>query len=172
MKFPVPGLVKGLPIREFGKKSVLRNANFANLFHRMGYIEKMGTGISRMQNLVKKAGLEPIEFQFTTFVTAVFKRANPGRNTSGLGKTSVKKAGEKLGEKSGEKLGENENRILQLIEDDASVTYLELSSKIGISLSAVENNIKKLKNKGLLKRVGPPKGGHWEYLKNMRKMNI
>ncbi len=74
------GLVKGLPIREFGKKSVLRNANIANLFHRMGYIEKMGTGISRMQDLVKKAGLEPIEFQFTTFVTAVFKRANPGKN--------------------------------------------------------------------------------------------
>ncbi len=72
------GLVKGLSIREFGKRSVLRNANIANLFHRMGYIEKMGTGISRMQNLVKKAGLEPVEFQFTTFVTAVFKRANPG----------------------------------------------------------------------------------------------
>ena len=38
------GLVKGLDKKNFGKKSILRNANIASLFHRMGYIEKMGTG--------------------------------------------------------------------------------------------------------------------------------
>jgi len=26
----------------------------------------------------------------------------------------------------------------------------------------VEKNIKKLKEKGLLKRIGPAKGGHWD----------
>ena len=30
------------------------------------HIEKMGTGIARMQLLVKEAGLHPIEFSFTT----------------------------------------------------------------------------------------------------------
>ncbi|MCK4767320.1 MAG: putative DNA binding domain-containing protein, partial [Desulfobacula sp.] len=68
------GLVKGLNKKNFGKKSVLRNANIANLFHRMGYIEKMGTGIIRMQRLMKEADLEPIQFEFDSFVTAVFER--------------------------------------------------------------------------------------------------
>jgi ATP-dependent DNA helicase RecG len=35
---------------------------------------------------------------------------------------------------------------------------------VGISQTAIENNISKLKNIGLLKRIGPAKGGHWEVL--------
>ena len=39
------GLVKGLLEKDFGRKSILRNPKIAGLFHRIGYIEKMGTGI-------------------------------------------------------------------------------------------------------------------------------
>lgn len=55
------GLVKGLKPEDFGKKSVLRNPNIANLLHRTGYIEKRGTGINKMRRLVAEAGLPPIE---------------------------------------------------------------------------------------------------------------
>jgi predicted HTH transcriptional regulator len=41
----------------------------------------------------------------------------------------------------------------------------QLSEIIGISQTAIENNITKLKEKGLLKRIGPAKGGHWEVTK-------
>ncbi|HZK10798.1 MAG TPA: ATP-binding protein, partial [Atribacterota bacterium] len=68
------GLAKGLKPEDFGKKSVLRNPNIANLLHRAGYIEKMGTGINKMRNLISKAGLLPIKFEFDTFFTATFKR--------------------------------------------------------------------------------------------------
>ena len=39
---------------------------------------------------------------------------------------------------------------------------VELSKKLGISEVAVYKNIKKLKQAGILERVGPAKGGHWE----------
>ena len=39
---------------------------------------------------------------------------------------------------------------------------MELSQKIGLGTTAIENNIAKFKEKGILKRVGPAKGGHWE----------
>ena len=68
------GLVKGLKPEDFGKKSVLRNPNIANLLHRAGYIEKMGTGINKMKNLISKAGLPPIKFEFDNFFTVTFKR--------------------------------------------------------------------------------------------------
>ncbi len=45
------GLVKGLLEKDFGRKSILRNPKIAGLFHRTGYIEKMGTGIRRMHNI-------------------------------------------------------------------------------------------------------------------------
>ena len=68
------GLAKGLNPEDFGKKSVLRNPNIANLLHRAGYIEKMGTAINKMRNLISKAGLPPIKFEFDTFFTVTFKR--------------------------------------------------------------------------------------------------
>ena len=46
------GLPKGLRPEDFGEKSVLRNSNIANLLHRMGYIEKMGTGIRKIRHLL------------------------------------------------------------------------------------------------------------------------
>jgi ATP-dependent DNA helicase RecG len=36
---------------------------------------------------------------------------------------------------------------------------------IGISLRKIKENISKLKDKGLLERVGPDKGGHWKIIK-------
>ncbi len=64
----------------------------------------------------------------------------------------------------GEKLGENEIKILESISSNPDVTIKQLSEALQISTTAVENNIKKLKEKNLLKRVGPPKGGHWEII--------
>ena len=67
-------------------------------------------------------------------------------------------------EKLGEKLGENEVKILESVSNDPQITIEQLSETLQISTTAVENNIKKLKDKDLLKRVGPPKGGHWEII--------
>lgn len=44
--------------------------------YRIGYIEKMGTGIPRMQKLLADAGLEPLRYEFSGFVRAVFQRNN------------------------------------------------------------------------------------------------
>ena len=38
----------------------------------------------------------------------------------------------------------------------------EIAENIGISKRKVLDNINKLKNRGLIKRIGPAKGGHWE----------
>jgi ATP-dependent DNA helicase RecG len=138
------GLAKGLKPEDFGKKSVLRNPNIANLLHRAGYIEKMGTGINKMKRLISKAGLPPIKFEFDTFFTATFKKPI---------------------EKWTKKLGENEVKIIELMKENKYVTTKELSGHIKISTTAIDNNISKLKKKGILKRIGPAKGGYWEIIK-------
>ena len=68
------GLPKGLPPEKFGTLSISRNPIISSLLHRAGYIEKMGTGISRIKNALTVAGNpEPI-FEFDTFFTITFKR--------------------------------------------------------------------------------------------------
>jgi ATP-dependent DNA helicase RecG len=44
----------------------------------------------------------------------------------------------------------------------SSVTALELSQHLGLTLRAVEKQLANLKQEGVLRRVGPDKGGHWE----------
>ena len=47
---------------------------------------------------------------------------------------------------------------------DPSISASNMAKKIGISDRAVEKNIAALKKRGVLRRVGPAKGGHWEVL--------
>jgi ATP-dependent DNA helicase RecG len=54
--------------------------------------------------------------------------------------------------------------ILRLIRENPRTSARELSDKVGISARKVEENISKLKKKGLLKRIVPAKGGYWEVL--------
>ena len=59
-----PGSVpKGITKDNFGKMSVTRNPVIASLLHRAHYIERMGTGIMRMNQAMEQAGLEKPVFQ-------------------------------------------------------------------------------------------------------------
>lgn len=69
-----------------------------------------------------------------------------------------------LGDKLGDKLGDNQQLILETIKGNPTISLSQLSKIIGISQTAIENNIAKLKKTGFLARIGPDKGGHWEIL--------
>ncbi|GET29329.1 winged helix-turn-helix domain-containing protein [Prolixibacter sp. SD074] len=66
--------------------------------------------------------------------------------------------------KLGDKLGDNQKRLLKAIMDNPEISLSQLSKEIGISQTAIENNMNKLKKSGIIQRVGPPKGGHWEII--------
>ena len=78
-----------------------------------------------------------------------------------MGDGLAEKVGRRLADGLVEGLGENRARILALIKHDPSVSIPKLAETIGISTTAIENNIKYLKTKGLLRRSGSAKGGHW-----------
>ena len=82
-----------------------------------------------------------------------------------LGERLGERLGEKLVEKLVEKLGENESKICHFLKTGKYSTMTSLAVAIGISTTAVEKNIAKLKKKGAIRRVGPARGGHWEVLK-------
>lgn len=64
-----------------------------------------------------------------------------------------------------EGLVENQIKILELVNENPYISKREMSEEIGISTTAIDKNISTLKNKGLLKRVGPARGGHWKIIK-------
>ena len=134
--------------QEFGKKSEHRNRLIVDLLARTDFMEKVGTGIKRIQDACFKNS-NNVEFNFNEdFFVEIY------------GKKS-----EKVGEKVGEKVTENQNKIIQFILKNPEISAKELSSLVSISSRRIEENISKLKKKGLLKRIGPAKGGYWEVTK-------
>lgn len=51
------------------------------------------------------------------------------------------------------------------MSENANITQSELSNLIGINEKNIRNNIKKLKDLGLIQRIGSPKNGYWEVKK-------
>jgi ATP-dependent DNA helicase RecG len=70
----------------------------------------------------------------------------------------------KVGEKVGEKLSENQRKIIESIKENSTISIVDLAKNIGIAEKNIEENLKKLKDKGIIKRVGPAKGGYWEII--------
>ena len=66
----------------------------------------------------------------------------------------------------GETVGKTVGKILDLIRKNPKITREELSKKIGLSVRGIEWNLSKLKDDGILKRIGGRKEGHWE-IKNV-----
>lgn len=54
--------------------------------------------------------------------------------------------------------------LLELIRRDPTITGARMAKSTGLSRRGIEWNLDALKRQGVLKRVGPTKGGHWEVL--------
>ncbi len=139
-------------------RSTPRNKLLADFFKDLGLIEKYGSGIHRIINYFKEEQLPAPEFQNIAdgFMVTVY---------SGSFIELGDKLGDRLGDKLGDRLNDNQLLIIESLINNPYVSFSQLSSIVGISQTAIENNISKLKEIGLLKRIGPAKGGHWEITK-------
>ena len=60
------------------------------------------------------------------------------------------------------------DRLLELIRGNPKITFAEMVSAAGISRSAIQKHIERLKDAQRLRRVGPDKGGHREVIEKSR----
>jgi ATP-dependent DNA helicase RecG len=141
------GLVSAVPRSEFGKRSASRNPLIFGLFERMRLVEQIGSGITRIRDVMNDEGLTPPEFNIDGMFTVTLRRPFDF---------------EKWVEKWVEKLTDNRVKILREVHNNHKVTKKELEQLVGISASAIDNNIDILKDLGLLSREGSDKGGYWK----------
>ncbi len=148
------GLPEGVTAKNIGGKSARRNEIIADMFARMDVVEKAGTGILRIREAMKDAGLKPPKFEdMGNFLKIVLFRPKGVRDVE-------KDVGSDV-EKDVGTLSDNQRAIYEQIKLKPIVTARELAEKVGITLRNVQKNIDSLKARGLINRVGPDKGGHW-----------
>jgi ATP-dependent DNA helicase RecG len=138
-----------------GKTVFRRNHIIADLFAKIHFGEKMGTGFERIREVCKKenAPFPEVEFDENYFYVT-FRQSHEYL---------------KIAEKGGREATQittqkTTQKILEAIKENPRITKKELASMIGITENGIKFHINALKKKRLLKRVGPDKGGYWEVL--------
>jgi ATP-dependent DNA helicase RecG len=144
--------------------STPRNRQIAQLFKDIGLIEKYGSGIRRILRLLKEHGLPLPEFknQQGGFIVKIYddtKKPEFSKRNDFTEIDVVEK--EQPTEKTVEKTVE---KIIEVISKNPQITQSALIKETGLSRRGVEWNIKKLKELGMIKRIGPDKGGNWEVI--------
>lgn len=141
------GLVNSIPKSDFGKRSLSRNPLIFGLFLRLNMVEQIGSGINRMKNAMMEAGLE-----------------EPVFNTEGIfSVTFYRPVGfEKLMETYWEPfINNSQHNMLWEIHRNNKISKRELSEALTLSKTAIDKNIEKLRELGILERVGSDRGGYW-----------
>lgn len=144
--------------------SVPRNPLIAEPMYLTQYIERMGTGTGDMIRMCQQAGLpEPMFSYRDGFVLTIARQSTI--NTENSGKTEGETEGETERETEGKTEGRAGQRIIRLIQENPQITIPEMAVSLGVTESAVEKQVRKLREQEIIGRIGPAKGVHWEVLK-------
>ena len=127
--------------------SIRRNPILADIFARMKFMDRRGSGFDKIVNGTNRLFDDQenhVEFYATeTHFSVVIYNAN-------------------FNDAQNDAQNEMENLIIRLIEKNKYITRLEMAEKIGKSKATIERIIKKSKK---IKYVGSSKKGYWEIVK-------
>jgi ATP-dependent DNA helicase RecG len=169
--FTNPGRIYGsLTIKDLERDdyvSSIRNKLLAEAFYMIGEIEKYGTGFVRIRQWLRAYpeivyDISEMGDYFRMDIRQI--SATALKDSAKDLKKDLKKDPNDLRNDLINKFGLSDIQagILRAILQNRTITQQQLSEHIGITPKNIRNNMNKLKSKGLLKRVGPQKGGHWE----------
>lgn len=131
----------------------IRKALLADIFARLGYMERQGSGLSKIRTAYENAanyqlGMEP------TFCSnrVEFTVKLPNLNFKASSDEALNKA-------LNEALTDNQKLLLNILRNNPTITQKEIIENASMSRSTVQRAIKELSEMGRLERVGSKKIG-------------
>lgn len=133
----------------FSGISIPRNKELMRIYRDVELVESLGSGIPR---ILRAYGEEC--FKFTdNFIRITFPVSGQGKS----GEKTTQKTTQKATQKTAQK-------ILHYIKQDASISRNKLAELCGISPDGIKWQLNKMQKNGVIRRVGPNKGGYWEVI--------
>ena len=137
-----------------------RNSLVLEVLRDYGYVDARGMGVrTKIIPLTRQlTGRDPVFEATEDYLKTVFPAGNAPGNAPEKEKMPLKNGNVSL------EAPKNpfQRRILELIRGNPQITYDVLAKETGRDRKTVRRHIAILKEKGLLKRIGPAKGGYWE----------
>ena len=146
-------LIQNLDIADVSSER--RNPILANVMAQLDYMEKRGSGLTRICNETKaldgyKDELKPVfrstPTQFQTIIYATADTQNVGDHDGDVSET---------------KLTERQQKILNLIKESPTITGKQMSETLSVSQRTIERDLSALQKLGVLKREGKDNNGAW-----------
>ena len=121
---------------------------------------------------LKENGNQPAEFNvnlFTAFkvdvkVSQSYTNENGGKIGGNVVENIVENIAENIVDSIVEKLSTTRAKIVRIIWKNPNATAQSISKEINIASRNVQEHLRKLQEQGVIRRIGPDKGGHWEII--------
>ena len=158
------GMYNGMLIQDLDIADVSserRNPILANVMAQLGYMEKRGSGLTRICNETKalegyKDELKPkFKSTPTQFQTVIFASSD------------TQNVGDHVGDMSETKLTGRQQKILTLIKESPTITGKQMSETLSVSQRTIERDLSALQKNGVLKREGKDNDGLWVVLEKI-----
>ena len=146
-------LIQNLNIADVSSER--RNPILANVMAQLDYMEKRGSGLTRICNETKaldgyKEELKPvfksIPTQFQTIIYAAADTQNVGDHDGDVSET---------------KLTERQQKILNLVKENPAITGKQMSETLSVSQRTIERDFSTMQKMGIIKHEGKDNDGVW-----------
>ena len=155
-------LIQDLDIKDVSSER--RNPILANVMAQLDYMEKRGSGLTRICNETKalegyKDELKPkFKSTPTQFQTVIFASSD------------TQNVGDHDGDMSETKLTERQQKILNLIKESPTITGRQMSETLSVSQRTIERDLSVLQKMGVLRHEGKDNDGAWHII-NIKTYN-
>ena len=152
------GMYNGMLIQDLDIADVSserRNPILANVMAQLDYMEKRGSGLTRICNETQaldgyKDELKPVfKSTPTQFQTIIFASSDN------------QNVGDFVGDMSETKLTERQQKMLNLIKESPIISAKQMSETLSVTTRTIERDLSMMKKAGVLKREGKDNNGVW-----------
>jgi ATP-dependent DNA helicase RecG len=156
------GMYNGMLIQDLNIADVSserRNPILANVMAQLDYMEKRGSGLTRICNETKallgyRDDLKPLfKSTPTQFQTIIFSSSD------------MTNVGDNVGDMTHKKLTERQNNILNIIKESPTISGRNMSEMLSVSQRTIERDLSYLQALGILKHEGKDNDGMWVIVK-------
>lgn len=148
---------------DFIVKSKRRNPILADVFSRMHYMDRRGSGLKKITDetgrLFKDESYHVEYYNNNGFFMVTIYNANYGKV---IDESQINHRSTEESQKGKIELSTLAMSILNEIKANNSIKTTEIANRLNIARETVSRNIAKLKKCGYIARVGSDKFGHWE----------
>ena len=155
----LPGQVKPTNIRH---THFSRNPKIAAFLKAYNFVKEFGEGFDRICREQEANGANVPSFRTDEFILKIMVPKVAEKVTVNF--TEKVNATENVIDASQKTSQKTSQKIIDLIKEDPYISTSKMAEIIGVDRRNIARNIKKLQEQGVVRRVGPDKGGFWEVI--------